>query len=152
MADGRETTAPGQLGLVPAFLNTYDRQAGRDDLADVSSAAAWLAAARLVSPGTEFDERDRRRLVEVRGAVLFLVASNGGADRHPAWLHNLRASSDVELQVGRERQNCRAAVIEPSDPGYERLWKIVNENNRDRYSAYQEQTIRPIPVVVLTPA
>ncbi len=82
MADGRETTAPGQLGLVQAFLNTYDRQAGRDDLADVSSAAAWLAATRLVSPGTEFDERDRRRLVEVRGAVLFLVASNGGAGIH----------------------------------------------------------------------
>ena len=45
-----------------------------------------------------------------------------------------------------------AKVVEPSDPDYDRLWKIVNENNGDRYTAYQEKTDRPIPVVVLTPA
>jgi predicted RNA-binding Zn ribbon-like protein len=78
VADGRDTKAPGQLGLVQAFLNTYDRQSGRDDLADVTSAAAWLAANRLVSPGNEYDERDRRRLVDVRGAVHALVGANGG--------------------------------------------------------------------------
>ena len=78
MADGRETTAPGQLGLVQQLLNSYDRQTGRDDLADVASATAWLAAHRLVSVGTEYDERDRRRLVEVRRAVHGLVAANGG--------------------------------------------------------------------------
>jgi deazaflavin-dependent oxidoreductase (nitroreductase family) len=86
------------------------------------------------------------------GDDYLVVASNGGADRPPAWLHNLRASSDVEIQVGREHRNGAATVVEPSDPGYERLWKIVNENNRDRYSAYQKQTTRPIPVVVLTPS
>jgi hypothetical protein len=43
-------------------------------------------------------------------------------------------------------------VIEPSDPDYERLWKLVNENNKDRYTAYQEQTSRPIPVVAVTPS
>jgi deazaflavin-dependent oxidoreductase (nitroreductase family) len=86
------------------------------------------------------------------GDDYLVVASNGGADRAPAWLHNLRASPDVEVQVGRERGKGTARVVEPSDPGYERLWKIVNENNRDRYSAYQKQTTRPIPVVVVTPA
>jgi F420H(2)-dependent quinone reductase len=42
-------------------------------------------------------------------------------------------------------------VVEPADPEYARLWKIVNENNGDRYTAYQKETSRPIPVVVLTP-
>jgi hypothetical protein len=42
-------------------------------------------------------------------------------------------------------------VLRPSDPDYARLWKIVNENNGDRFSAYQSETARPIPVVVLTP-
>jgi hypothetical protein len=42
-------------------------------------------------------------------------------------------------------------VVGPSDPDYERLWKIVNENNGDRYTAYQEATSRPIPVVVISP-
>jgi predicted RNA-binding Zn ribbon-like protein len=38
----------------------------------------WLSGRRLVSPGTEYDERDRRRLVDVRGAMHDLVAANGG--------------------------------------------------------------------------
>ena len=80
-----------------------------------------------------------------------VVASNGGADRPPAWLHNLKANPDVGVQVGRERQNARARVIEPSDSDYERLWKIVNDNNHDRYTAYQRQTSRPISVIAVTP-
>ena len=86
------------------------------------------------------------------GADYVVVASKGGADRHPAWLHNLRANPEVEIQIGRERQQATCRVIEPADPDYDRLWKIVNENNGDRYSAYQKKTARPIPVVVITPA
>jgi len=86
------------------------------------------------------------------GDGYLVVASNGGAPKHPAWLHNLRAKSDVEIQIGRRRQPARARIAEPADPDYERLWRIVNENNKDRYTAYQEQTSRAIPVVLLTPA
>ncbi|TMK66704.1 MAG: nitroreductase family deazaflavin-dependent oxidoreductase [Actinobacteria bacterium] len=86
------------------------------------------------------------------GDDYLVVASNGGADRHPAWLHNVRANPDVEVQVRRERRKGTARIVEPSDPSYERLWQIVNANNRDRYSAYQKQTSRPIPVVVVTPS
>jgi deazaflavin-dependent oxidoreductase (nitroreductase family) len=85
------------------------------------------------------------------GDDYLVVASNGGADRHPAWLHNLRANPDVGIQIGRQRQTGTARVIGQSDPSYERLWKIVNENNRDRYTAYQQQTSREIPVVAITP-
>jgi deazaflavin-dependent oxidoreductase (nitroreductase family) len=81
-----------------------------------------------------------------------VVASKGGADQHPAWLHNLKADPDVEIQIGRRRQKAAARVVEPSDPDYDRLWKIVNDNNGDRYTAYQERTSRPIPLVVLTPS
>lgn len=84
------------------------------------------------------------------GEDYLLVASNGGAPKHPAWLHNLRANPDVEIQVGRKRRPGRARIVEPSDPDYERVWRIVNENNKDRYTAYQEQTSRPIPVVAVT--
>jgi F420H(2)-dependent quinone reductase len=85
------------------------------------------------------------------GDDYLVVASNGGADRPPAWLYNLQADSNVGVQVGRERRTGRARVVEPSDPDYARLWKIVNENNRDRYSGYEKMTKRPIPVVVVTP-
>jgi deazaflavin-dependent oxidoreductase (nitroreductase family) len=86
------------------------------------------------------------------GDDYLVVASNGGADRAPAWLHNLTANADVQVQIGRKRRTGTAAVVGPPDPEYDRLWKIVNANNRDRYSAYQELTSRPIPVVVVTPA
>ena len=86
------------------------------------------------------------------GDDYLVVASKGGSDTAPGWLHNVRADPSVEIQIGRERRPATARVVEPSDPDYDRLWKIVNENNKDRYSAYQEQTDRPIPVVAITPS
>jgi F420H(2)-dependent quinone reductase len=85
------------------------------------------------------------------GEDYLLVASNGGSDSPPAWLHNVRANPDVEIQIARQRRKGTARVVESSDPDYGRLWEIVNQNNRDRYTAYQKQTSRAIPVVVVTP-
>ena len=38
------------------------------------------------------------------GADYLVVPSNGGADKPPAWLFNLEAKPEVEIQIGRERQ------------------------------------------------
>jgi F420H(2)-dependent quinone reductase len=106
----------------------------------------------LATTGRRSGARRTNALVYARdGEDYLLVASNGGADIPPAWLHNLRANPDVEIQVARERRTGKARAVEPSDPDYARLWKIVNDNNRDRYTAYQQKTSRPIPVVVVTP-
>jgi deazaflavin-dependent oxidoreductase (nitroreductase family) len=86
------------------------------------------------------------------GNDLLVVASNGGADKPPAWLFNLEAKPEVEVQIGRDKKAATARALRPDDPDYERLWKIVNDNNKDRYNGYKKMTDRPIPVVVLTPA
>jgi deazaflavin-dependent oxidoreductase (nitroreductase family) len=86
------------------------------------------------------------------GGDYVVVASKGGDPKHPAWFHNLKADPEVGIQVGRRRLKAGARIVEKSDPDYDRLWKLVNENNGDRYTAYQEKTERPIPVVVITPA
>src|SRR5205807_5906063 len=83
------------------------------------------------------------------GDRYLVVPSNGGADRPPAWLHNLRAEPAVEVQVGRQRRRATAEVIERDHPEFARLWKAVNDNNADRYDGYQKRTKRPIPVVAL---
>lgn len=57
----------------------------------------------------------------------------------------MKASQSVEIQIGRERRNGTASVIEPSNPSYQRRWQIVNANNHDRYTGYQQKTTRPIP-------
>jgi deazaflavin-dependent oxidoreductase (nitroreductase family) len=80
-----------------------------------------------------------------------VVPSNGGADNPPAWLHNLRATPDVEVQIGRDRKSATATIVDPSAPDFDRLWRVVNDNNAQRYDGYQSQTTRQIPVVALTP-
>jgi F420H(2)-dependent quinone reductase len=85
------------------------------------------------------------------GTGYVVVASNGGADQPPAWLHNVRAKPDVEIQVGRDRRPATARILERGDPDYDRLWRLVNENNRDRYDGYQKMTSRPIPLIAVTP-
>lgn len=107
----------------------------------------------LSSTGRRSGATRTNALVYARdGADYLLVASNGGSDSPPAWLYNVRADPNVEIQIARERHQGIARVVESSDPDYERLWGIVNANNRDRYSAYQRQTERPIPVVAVAPA
>lgn len=111
-----------------------------------------VATLLLRTTGRRSGARRTNALVYARdGNDYLVVASNGGADRPPGWLHNLQAAPDVEVQIGRERQRATARIIESSDPSYDRLWKVVNANNRDRYSAYQKKTARPIPVIAITP-
>ena len=44
-----------------------------------------------------------------------------------------------------------ARIIDADDPDYPRLWKLVNDNNSDRYDGYQKRTSRRIPIVALVP-
>ncbi len=85
------------------------------------------------------------------GDNYLVVASNGGASRSPAWLHNLTAQPDTEIQIGRTTVPVRARVVLPDDPGYERMWDTMNKVNHGNYRKYQEKTTRPIPVVELSP-
>lgn len=84
------------------------------------------------------------------GDQLVLVASNAGADHPPGWYLNLRDKPAVEVQIGRQRSSWSAQALEPGDQDYERLWRLVNENNHGRYDRYQAGTSRPIPLVLLT--
>jgi deazaflavin-dependent oxidoreductase (nitroreductase family) len=85
------------------------------------------------------------------GEAYLVAASNGGSARPPGWLHNLMARPDCEIQIGRRRLAATARAVLPDDSDYARCWALVNAANKDRYTAYQKMTSRPIPVVVLTP-
>jgi hypothetical protein len=62
-----------------------------------------------------------------------------------------RKNPDVEIQIGTRRIPVHARPVLPGDDGRDRYWKIVNDNNRNRYRAYQKATSRPIPIIALTP-
>ena len=42
---------------------------------------------------------------------LYLFASANGADRSPAWYHNLVANSDIRVEIGTETVPLRATVL-----------------------------------------
>jgi deazaflavin-dependent oxidoreductase (nitroreductase family) len=86
------------------------------------------------------------------GGRWLVVASKGGDPKAPAWLYNLRANPQVEVQIGRTRHAATATEIGHADPEFARLWKLVNDKNGGRYDGYQRQTTRPIPLVALTAA
>ena len=138
------------MGITSLVLRVHERLYKQTD-GRIGHGMLGVPTLLLRTTGRRSGATRTNALVYARdGDAWLVVASNGGADRPPGWLHNLRARPDVEVQLGRERQSARARIVEPSDPDYDRLWKIVNENNSDRYSGYQKMTDRPIPVVVLS--
>ncbi len=80
-----------------------------------------------------------------------VVASKGGAPRNPAWYHNIVAAGEVGVQVGTRRFQARVTALVPGDPDYDRLWRLADTANGGRYTQYQRNTRRPIPVCVLSP-
>jgi F420H(2)-dependent quinone reductase len=85
------------------------------------------------------------------GSDYVLVASNGGSSQPPGWLANVRANPAVTVQIGRQEMPGSARVLERGGDDYDRLWRLANDNNHDRYDAYQAQTARPIALVVVRP-
>ena len=105
----------------------------------------------LRTTGRKTGQTRTNSLVYAKDADRYLVvASKGGDPKAPAWLLNLRAKPEVQVQIGHTRFQATATEIGPDDPGYASLWKLVNDNNGNRYDAYQKKTTRPIPVVALS--
>lgn len=77
-----------------------------------------------------------------------IVASRGGAPKHPSWYHNVVDAPLVELQDGPVRKDY--VPRELSGEEREIWWKRAVEAWPD-YEGYQKKTDRLIPVFLLTP-
>jgi deazaflavin-dependent oxidoreductase (nitroreductase family) len=80
--------------------------------------------------------------------VYAVVASMGGAPKHPVWYHNLKANPLVELQDGPTKRDYRAREVTGDEKAT--WWTRAVEAWPD-YATYQERTTREIPVFVLEP-
>ena len=83
------------------------------------------------------------------GNNYILVASQGGAPRHPLWYHNLKADPYVEIRDKSEVYAMRVREVTDSDER-ERLWSI-SVKAYPPYQEYQERTDRVIPIFVAEP-
>ncbi len=86
----------------------------------------------------------------VDGENYVLVASWGGAPKHPVWYYNLKADPNVEI---RDIDTVRTMTVrEVTDEAEKkRLWDIAVEAYPP-YHDYQEKTDRIIPVFLAEPS
>ena len=82
------------------------------------------------------------------GEDYLVVASMGGAPKHPSWYLNLVANPEAQIQVRAEHIAVTAHAQRTTEKP--RLWKIMTDR-RPNYDTYQTRTERPIPVVSLRP-
>jgi predicted RNA-binding Zn ribbon-like protein len=78
---GGRPAAPGDLGLLQAFLNTHFdlvTEHGADLLATRAGARRWLAAQGLASPGARITQADLDRLHGIREGLRELIAVGHG--------------------------------------------------------------------------
>ena len=82
------------------------------------------------------------------GGEYAVVASLGGAQKHPVWYHNVKKNPRVELQDGTAAGDYEAREVfgEEKAAWWERAVAAWPD-----YADYQQKTDRDIPVFVLTP-
>ena len=101
----------------------------------------------LTTKGAKTGEERTSPLAYSRdGERLVVVASKGGAPRHPAWFHNLRVHPDVTVELGPETFRARATVADDSER--RRLFD-QHAARMPAFADYEKKTTRKIPVVVL---
>jgi deazaflavin-dependent oxidoreductase (nitroreductase family) len=110
----------------------------------------WLEGSRtllLTTTGRKSDESRTTPLIYApHGDGYTVVASKGGSDAPPAWYLNLVEDPEVEVQVKGDRFKARARTATAEEKP--EMWqRMVAE--WPHYDAYQENTEREIPVVVL---
>ncbi|MGW4568601.1 nitroreductase family deazaflavin-dependent oxidoreductase [Streptomyces sp. NPDC004561] len=77
-----------------------------------------------------------------------VVASQGGAPKHPVWYFNVTSDPRVELQDGPVRRDMRAREVTGAEKAE---WWERAVSAYPPYAEYQEKTSREIPVFVLEP-
>lgn len=104
----------------------------------------------LTVTGRRSGEPRTRALIYGRdGDDYLVVASMGGAPRHPQWYLNLLADPQARIQVRTDVLPVTARTAQ--SPGERaRLWQIM-AGIWPNYDVYQTRTDREIPVVVLSP-
>jgi deazaflavin-dependent oxidoreductase (nitroreductase family) len=103
----------------------------------------------LTSIGARSGKLRKTPLMRVEhGGDYAVVASLGGAPKHPVWYHNLKQNPHVELQDGPVKKEYLAREVTGDEKA---LWWQRAVAAYPDYADYQAKTSRQIPVFVLTP-
>ena len=82
------------------------------------------------------------------GERFVIIASNSGAENHPAWYHNLISNSVATIEVGADQFKVYASIAQEPERThlYDKMVKMMPV-----FEKYCRETKREIPVILLTP-
>lgn len=104
----------------------------------------------MSSRGARTGEGRRAILTYHRDGDDYIVAGTaGGSKKDPAWIHNLEADPDVDIEVGKAQFDAKASIVQ-NDAERQRLWDD-HVRALPWFADYPAQTGRVIPMVRLTP-
>ena len=124
----------------------YHLTGGRAYRGSADSPAGFL---KLTTTGRKSGQQRTVHLMYIRDASAYVVtASNGGKQRPPGWLFNVRSNPQVTIHVQDNQVNAVAEVAEPDKRRelWARLLSIA-----PMYGGYEKHTSREIPMVILRP-
>ena len=103
----------------------------------------------LTSVGARTGKLRKTALMRVEhDGIYAVVASLGGAPKHPVWYYNLKKNPHVELQDGPTKLDYTAREVTGDEKAV--WWERAVATWPD-YAKYQTRTERQIPVFVLEP-
>ena len=138
---------PSPSGWVAEQVELYERSGGTAGLTLMDTGLPVIIVTNQGWKTGAIRKTPLMRVVD--GKNYILVASQGGAPKHPFWYHNLKADPNVEIRDKTEVFAMR--VREVGDPvERQRLWKIAVEAFPP-YQEYQDKTERVIPIFVAEP-
>lgn len=104
----------------------------------------------MSSRGARTGEGRRAILTYHRDGDDYIVAGTaGGSKKDPAWIHNLEADPDVDIEVGKAQFDAKASIVQ-NEAERQRLWDD-HVRALPWFADYPAQTGRVIPMVRLTP-
>ncbi len=131
-------------------LNAWDRQVIEEFRANGGNVGGPFAGTPLLLLTTMGAKSGQHRISPLaylsEGGHIYVFAGNRGAPTNPGWYHNLVAHPDVTVEVGTEKFEARASVVESAEG--ERLGRIQVQKIPS-LAELQAKITRKVPVVLL---
>lgn len=136
---------PSPVAEVAEQVELYERTGGEE-----GGTMGGRPVIILTTKGTKSKKLRKTPLMRVTDGTRYaVVASLGGAPKHPVWYHNIVADPHVMLQDGPVLRDYVARRVEGDE--LDQWWDRAVET-WPAYADYQKKTSRDIPVFVLDPS
>ncbi len=136
--------APSTSNWAREQAELYEQSSGKE-----GTTLRGMPVIVLTSVGAKSGKLRKTALMRVEHEGEYaVVASLGGAPKHPVWYYNLKANPHVELQDGPEKRDYLAREVTGEEKA---VWWERAVAAYPPYADYQAKTTRQIPVFVLAP-